>query len=89
MLCTFYDPRPLKLRKVDPRLLIFTSIILYGCRTCLILLTRILLLSRHFDYEGPRFHATSGFFLNRRITMLHIYKFEFTIKCEDVYCMKH
>ena len=23
------------------------------------------------------------------ITMLPIYTFEFTIKCEDVYCMKH
>ena len=32
---------------------IFTSIILCGCSTCLILVTRILLLRRHFEYEGP------------------------------------
>ena len=32
---------------------IFTSIILCGCSTCLILVTRILLLRRHFGYEGP------------------------------------
>ena len=31
---------------------IFTSIILCGCSTCLILLTGILLLRRHFELEG-------------------------------------
>ena len=33
---------------------IFTSIMLHGCSTCLILLTRILLLRRHFECEGPQ-----------------------------------
>ena len=48
---------------------IFTSIILCGCSTCLILQTRIFCYVAILSMRAlrPRFHATSGFFPNRCI----------------------
>ena len=74
---TFYD-----IGEIRP---IFTSIMLHSCSTCLILLTRILLLRRHFEYESPQ----ASFPCNFRILSESAYLTIAVVTLQTFYLGKH